>query len=517
MAGEERPATWQSLRAAVRSWRLASVVLLMFSSGLPLGLVWIAIPTWMKQEGADIRVVGLLALTQAPWTFKVLWSPLVDRYALPFLGRKRGWILASQMSLLGLGLALSAVARHPNAAVVAVLALGVAFASATQDIAIDAYRVEVLRRDEYGVATGAGFAAYRAAMLLAGGSAITFAAFASWSATQLALAVVYLPLMLVTILAPEAEAPVVPPRTLREAVWGPFVEFLGRHRAVEILAFVALYKFSENLAQALIRPFLVQVGFAPEDVGIGTAVVGMVAMVAGTFLGSLWSQSLGLGRALWAFGILQMTAHVGYAAVAVVGVNRPLMYAAQVLETGTSGMAAGAFGILLLRLTQKRFSAAQYALLSSLLSLSRVVTGPIAGVLADSLGWASFFLLATLAGIPGLLMLRRFVPWSVREPDFESRAAADVGPPPSNRAVLWRGAAVGLIGGALGLCLMGLLGGVKDYRAGLEFNLASHLLRLVTPSTLVDWVTALGLATLAGGAGLAAAAVGASRRLSPTE
>ena len=204
--GRARPGTWESLRAARGSWRLLSVVLLSFSSGLPLGLVWIGIPAWMARAGVDIKVIGLFTLAQAPWSFKLLWSPSMDRYPLPFLGRKRGWILASQIALVALGIGLASVSRHPEAVwVIGGFALAIAFASATQDIAIDAYVVEVLRRDEQGLAVGARTAFYRGAMLVSGGVSITLAADTSWTFVNLLLALLYVPFMLVTWFAPEPE------------------------------------------------------------------------------------------------------------------------------------------------------------------------------------------------------------------------------------------------------------------------------------------------------------------------
>jgi len=494
------------------SWRLLSVVLLSFSSGLPLGLVWIAIPAWMARAGIDIKVIGLFTLAQAPWSFKLLWSPAMDRYPLPVLGRKRGWILASQVALVALGLWLAGVSEHPEAVwVIGAVALATAFASATQDIAIDAYAVEVLRKEEHGAASGGRTAFYRAAMLISGGVSITLAAETSWVFVNLLLALAYLPMMVVTWLAPEPEAVPEAPRTLRDAVWGPFIGFLAQHRSLEILAFVVLYKLSDNLTQALTRPFLVQVGFNDFDVGVATATIGNAAAIAGTFLGGLLTQSLGLGRALWIFGFLQIFSNLGYAAVAQIGVNRPVMYAAQAFELGSTGLGSGAFGVLLLRLTQKRFSATQYALLSSLFTLPRILAGPIAGVAADALGWRDFFVLTVFTGVPGMMMLARFVPWSVREPVFEVQAPS-WGPPLLRRALLARamgGALLTLASGGLVLCVLEALSGV---RAGRAFDLMPPLRAALAPQTVGQWTTAAGLLILAVAGGLGTAATLVARR-----
>jgi PAT family beta-lactamase induction signal transducer AmpG len=495
-----------------RSWRVASVVLLSFSSGLPLGLVWLAIPAWMARVGVDIKVIGLFTLAQAPWSFKLLWSPSMDRFPTPWLGRKRGWVLVGQVGLFVLTLWLAGVSRHPEAVwVIGALSLAIAFASATQDIALDAYAVEVLRREELGFASGARAAFYRAAMLVAGGASITIAAQTSWAFVNVCLALLYLPFMLVTVRAPEPEHLEAPPRTLRDAVWGPFVGFLAQHRSLEILAFVVLYKLSDNLTQALTGPFLVQIGFDDFDVGVARTTIGQAAAIGGTFVGGLLTDRLGLGRSLWIFGILQLVSNLGYAAVAQVGVNRPLMYGAQAFELGASGLGMGAFGVLLLRLTQKRFSATQYALLSSLFTLPRVLAGPVAGVLADRLGWRDFFVLTVLFGVPGLVMLARFVPWGVRDVDFEVLAPS-WGPPLTRAGLLVRsalGVGVALVVGAAGAVAVSTLTALRE---GGHLPLRAALTGLVRPSGTADWTTLGGIVVLAGLGGVATAATLAARR-----
>jgi len=500
------------LRSMVGSWRLLSVVLMSFVSGLPLGLVWLAIPAWMAREGVDIKVIGLFTLAQAPWSFKLLWSPWMDRYTPPLFGRKRGWILIGQVALFGLTLWLAGVSDRPDAVwVIGALTLAIAFASATQDIAIDAYAVEVLRRDEQGIASGSRTAFYRAAMLVAGGASITLAASSSWAFVNLMLALLYLPFMIVTALAPEPDVLPPPPRSLREAVWGPFVGFLGQHRSLEILAFVVLYKLSDNLTQSLTGPFLVQTGFGDLDVGIARTTIGQAAAIFGVLVGGVLTDRIGLGRALWIFGFLQLVSNLGYAVVAEVGVNRPVMYAAQAFEHVSSGLGSGAFGVLLLRLTQKRFSATQYALLSSLFTLPRVLAGPVTGVLADAMGWRDFFVLTVVFGVPGLLMLGRFVPWGARDVEFDVPAPS-WGGPLSRAGLAWRvalGAGASLLVGLSGLALVAGLSGV---RAGRGFTAGPALASAFSPSSVGEWTTTAGLLVLAVLGGLATAATLVARR-----
>jgi PAT family beta-lactamase induction signal transducer AmpG len=510
--GVRRPGTLDSLKAVAGEWRLVSVVLLSFSSGLPLGLVWLAIPAWMARAGVDIKVIGLFTLAQAPWSFKLLWSPSMDRFRPPFLGRKRGWIVLAQVALLATTLGLAGVAGHPESVwVIAAFALAIAFSSATQDIAIDGYAVEVLRREEHGIATGARTMAYRVAMLVAGGVSITLAASTSWAFVLTLLALLYVPMMLVAATAPEPEALPSAPRTLRDAVWGPFVGFLRQHRALEILAFVVLYKLAENLTMSLTRPFLVQTGFDDVDVGVATATIGQGAMIAGTLAGGILTDRIGLGRALWIFGFAQLVANLGYALVAQVGVNRPVMYGAQAFEYVTSGLAGGALGVLLLRLTQKRFSATQYALLSSLFTLPRILAGPVAGVLADTMGWRNFFLTTPFFGIPGMVMLARFVPWGVREVVFEVRAPAQ-GKPLSRGDLVARGLVGALCAGLVGLGGVGLVGGLRGLRAHRGFAALPAVEAVLHPSGVGDWTTAAGILVLVVLSGLATAATVAARR-----
>ncbi|HZI82051.1 MAG TPA: MFS transporter [Vicinamibacterales bacterium] len=413
-----------SLLEALRSRRTLSVSVLSFASGLPLGLVWYAIPDWMRDIGVDIRLVGLLTLAQAPWSFKVFWSPLIDRYAPPFWGRRRGWMAVTQLALGVLVLMLAGVGDRPATVwVVGALAFAIAIASASQDIVIDAYAVDVLRKDEHGAAVGARLAFYRAAMLVSGGLTITLAARIGWPAVNALLALVFVLMVALTWRSPEPEAQPAPPATMREAVWRPLMGMLRRPRALEILAFVILYKLGDQLTQSLTRPFLIDMGYDAFHRGLAMTTLSVAFTILGTFVGGLASTAVGLGRALWIFGAVQIFSNAGYFLVAVLDQpNLVVMYGATSLETFTAGLGMGAFGVLLLRLTDKRFSATQYALFSSLFALPRVVAGPLTGFTVSALGWPAFFLLTMVLAVPGLMMLARFVPIGVREPDFEAGA-----------------------------------------------------------------------------------------------
>jgi PAT family beta-lactamase induction signal transducer AmpG len=499
----------ESLVTAMRSRRTAAVALQSFASGLPLGLVWYSIPDWMRDIGVDIRVVGLITLAQAPWTFKVMWAPLMDRYVPPFWGRRRGWMAITQVALFVLGLLLAGVGQRPEAIwVVGALATAVALASATQDIAIDAYAVEVLRKDEQGPASGARVALYRAAMFASGGLSISLAARIGWPAVNVLLAFVYLAVLVVTWKSPEPDVQAPPPRSLRDAVWQPFLSFLTRPRALEILSFVVLYKIADQLTQSLTRPFLIDMGYGPDERGAALGAVAIAATLVGAFIGGWITTVTGLGHSLWIFGFLQVFSNVGYYLLSILG--RPIalaMYGATGFELLTSGLGTGAFSVLLLRLTEKRFSATQYALFSSLFALPRVLAGPITGFTVNAIGWSPFFLTTMVLGIPGLLMLNRFVPLGVREPDFELEAAP--APPATAVGFLRPAVTSGLALAVVGTLLLSTLDAMDSMRAAPDqgFDFGAALGRLLRPAAISGWVTILGLLSFAAVGGVFVAAM----------
>jgi len=503
-----------NLARALSSWRTAAVALLSFASGLPLGLVWYAIPDWMRSIGVDIRIVGLFSLAQVPWAFKVLWSPLMDRYVPPFWGRRRGWMALMQLALAILSLALAGVGSHPDAIwVVGAIGLAIALASASQDVAYDAYAVDVLREDEQGPASGARLAFYRAAMLVSGGVSITLAGYWGWPAVNALLGIVYVAMLGLTWLAPEPEEKTEAPRSLRDAVWEPFLGFLARHRALEILAFVFLYKFADQLAQALTRPFLIDMGYDSDQRGVALSTIGMVATILGGLLGGVTTTLAGLGHSLWVFGLLQIFSNVGYFFLAgLEAPSIPMMYGATGFELFTSGLGTGAFSVLLLRMTQKRFSATQYALFSSLFALPRLLAGPISGFVVDAIGWRTFFLSTLLMGIPGLVMLARFVPIGVREPEF-SVSEAERKRPLSPGELAARGGLGAALAGALAVFSVAALAALKTMREApaIGFDLARAASEMRNPTEVTDWVQLIGIAAFTAIGGLFTAAIYAAR------
>ena len=521
-----RPSAWAGLAAALSSRRIAAVTLQSFSSGLPLGLVWIALPALLTYRGVDIRTVGLFSLAQAPWTFKFLWSPLMDRFGprFPRMGRRRSWILVCQLVLAVTILVLAGAGTTADVTVIALLALVIAFGSASQDIVIDAYAVEVLERSEQGLAVGARTALARTAVLLSGAVTITLGQRLGWPPVLAGVALLFVPLAAVVLWSPEPTAPPPPPRTLREAVFGPLLDLFRRQGILPILGFLFFYKFGENLATALIRPYLIQKCYVPEDVGLATATIGLICLITGTLVGGASTERIGLTRALWIFGAMQDVGFLGQVLVdhltpgspcagGVIGAviqpmsHRFAMYGAIALENLCQGLATGAFGVLLLRMTERKFSATQYALFSSIFALGRTVTGPIAGYFADALGWTPFFFVCTVASIPGLILLQQFAPLGGREPRLDALERMEARP--VSRARL---ASTGVVSAAAGfgiaLGTSALLAALKAARLdpGKGVDLATALTRALSPSTTSDWVRlgGLGVVGLVAGGGAAA-------------
>lgn len=490
------------------------MTLLSFPSGLPLGVVLITIPYWLQQSGVDIKTIGLVTAAQIPYAFKFIWSPLIDRFA-PRKARKRFWVLLTQ-GLLALLFGLMAVfAKHPAVGVVAALTMLISFLSATQDIAYDAYAVEVLRREELGMAVGARSALARAGIFVAR-FVNTLGPRVGWSRVFGTVSALFLPFMAVTALGPEPEVPIAPPRSLRDAIWEPFVGFLRHPRALGIIAFLFFYKYADNLATSLISPFFGQMGYRPEDIGVAQGSIGLVFTILGTFAGGVLAQSLGLGRALWMFGILQALGNLGYAGVAHVGVYRPVMYGAVALEAVSSGMGTGAFSVFLLRLTQRQFSATQYALFSSIFALGRTLAGPPAGFMVDALGWKTFFLITPLCALPGLFLLNRFAPWREREvtglPEDSERTHAAHGEPVSMGGLVTRALFGGLLGTLGSYSVTLLMSALKAARGNKPLDLPAALVRLLHPARAVDHVDLVTSPLFGVLCGLAVAAYLAARR-----
>jgi len=390
--------------------RLLLMLPLGFASGLPLPLSSSTLQAWLTVEGVAIATIGLFALTGLPYTLKFLWAPLVDRFVPLPVGRRRAWLLLTQ-TVLALALAgLAAFDPHNQLLLIAGFALLIAFFSATQDIAFDALRTDILRPEERGLGAALSVTGYRLAMLVAGALALILGEHWGWSNTFLLMAGLMAITLVVTLLTPEPEgAPA--PRSLAEAVSGPLKAFFARPEAWGLIALVVLYKLGDAFAGSLSTAFLIRgAGFTPTDVGLVNKGFGLAATLIGALAGGLWLMRLGLFRALMLFGILQAVTNLGFLALALTGHNYLLMVLAVGLENLAGGMGTAAFVALLMGLCEARYSATQFALLSALASLGRVLLGPVAGGVVTWLDWPLFFVLTFLAALPGLWWLNRMRP-----------------------------------------------------------------------------------------------------------
>ncbi|MEW5974143.1 MAG: MFS transporter [Pseudomonadota bacterium] len=390
--------------------RLFLMLPLGFASGLPLPLSSSTLQAWLTVEGIAIATIGLFALTGLPYTLKFLWAPLVDRFVPLPVGRRRAWLLLTQ-TVLALALAgLAAFDPHNQLLLIAGFALLIAFFSATQDIAFDALRTDVLRPEERGLGAALSVTGYRLAMLVAGALALILGEHWGWSNTFLLMAGLMATTLVVTLLTLEP-AGVHAPRSLAEAVSGPLKAFFARPEAWGLILLVILYKLGDAFAGSLTTAFLIRgAGFTPTDVGLVNKGFGLAATLIGALAGGLWLMRLGLFRALMLFGILQAVTNLGFLALALTGHNYPLMVLAVGLENLAGGMGTAAFVALLMGLCEVRYSATQFALLSALASLGRVLLGPVAGGVVTWLDWPLFFVLTFLAALPGLWWLNRMRP-----------------------------------------------------------------------------------------------------------
>ncbi len=387
------------------SGRLLVHVLFGFVCGLPLLLTGSLLQAWMNDAGVDLSTIGLFAFVGLPYTLKFLWAPLFDRYTPSLLGRRRGWLLLMQLALILslLLLAFSQPATSPLS--LAVAALLVAFFSASQDVVVDAYRRESLRDEEQGLGASFYVNGYRLGMLLASGGGLIMADFMSFRSVYLVMAGIMLGGVATTLFSPEPDEPQGQPRTLREAVVEPFVEYFGRRDALLILLFILLYKIGDAMAQHMTTPFYLAIGFSKSEIGTVVKLFGFSATILGGLLGGVLILRLGIFRALWSFGILQGVSTAGFALLALLGDHLGGLAAVIAFENLSGGMGTAAYIAFMASLTNQRFTATQYALLTSFMGIPRVMAAAPTGYMVESMGWFSFFLFCTLIALPGLWLL----------------------------------------------------------------------------------------------------------------
>lgn len=401
--------------------RMLMCVAFGFSSGLPLYLLLQLLPAWLRSEGLNLKTIAAFAFMQLPYTWKFLWSPLMDRYTLlQTLGRRRSWILATQLALFASIVGLGMCQPQLNIALVALLATLVALFSASQDIVIDAYRRETLSDEELGLGNSLYVNAYRIAGLVPGSLALILADHLAWAQVFLVVGLFMLPGIGFTLWARE---PVIvsAPKTLLASVVEPFKEFIHRsgwQHALWVLLFILLYKLGDSMATALATPFYIDMGFSKTDIGAIAKGSGLVMQIAGAFVGGLWMLKLGINRGLWVFGVVQALSILGFAWLATSGpfteigaAERGMLAIVIGFEAFGVGLGTAAYVAYMARETNPAYTATQLALFTSLSAVPRSVFNALTGGMVETLGWQQFFYVCTLLAIPGMLLLFKVAPW----------------------------------------------------------------------------------------------------------
>src|SRR5688572_10588810 len=418
--------------------KMAALLFLGFASGLPFYLTSTTLQAWMTQANVDLTTIGVFSLVGLPYSLKFLWAPLLDRYVPPFLGRRRGWLLITQILLV---IAIGAMSLHdPRLGLQALAfnALFIAFFSASQDVAGDAYRTDVLHHREMGAGASVWVLGYRIALLLTGALAFVLADRMPWPTVYLILSSLMLVGIIASFLAPEPVLDDAPPRSLADAVILPFNEFFTRSglaRGLLILLFIVMYKYSDSLVAVMGTPFLLQAGYTQTEIGVIRGGAGLIATIVGALAGGALLARIGINKTLWIVAILQAVSNLGYYFLSVMQQNRPWLLGVIIVENFIAGIAAAVLLAFLMMMCAKRVSATQFALLSSLVAVSRdILTAPSGGI-ADATGWPSFFLITIAAGLPALLMLPFIAPWTRDTPigsaSHTGRTEAEPAPSPA--------------------------------------------------------------------------------------
>ena len=403
---------WQDI---LLSRKMVTCIFLGFSSGLPLYVLIQLVPAWLRSHEVDLATIGLFALIGLPYTWKFLWSPLLDRFKLPFLGRRRGWALLSQVGLL---FSIAALGQFdPTASLQAIVAtvFMISLFGASQDIVIDAYRRELLADDELGTGTSFFVNAYRLSSLVPGALALILSDILPWAVVYWVTASFMLVGIVTTLVIKEVSDDSMAPATLREAVVDPFVEFFSRDgikAGLAILAFMFLYKLGDNMATALATPFYLDMGFSRTEIGSIAKIASLWAAIAGGILGGIVMLKVSINRALWLFGFVQMFTILGYVWLSTIGhspVGLFIVVSGEYLGVGLGAIALTAF---MARETSKAFTATQFALFSSFLAVPRIFANASTGFIIEAIGYTQFFILCTLVAIPGMLLLLKVAPWN---------------------------------------------------------------------------------------------------------
>jgi PAT family beta-lactamase induction signal transducer AmpG len=389
-------------------------IFLGFSSGLPLFILYNLLSAWLKSEGVDLKAIGLFALVGMPYTWKFLWAPAMDRFKLPFLGRRRGWMVVTQIAVMLAVILMGQFNPSTEIWIVVFLASIVAFFSASQDIVVDAHRREWLTEGQMGSGTALFVNAYKLSTLVPGSLSLILSDLITWDWVFFITGLFMLPGILTTLLVSEPREYGPPPQTMKEAVIEPFKEFIHRSgwkHAAFILLFIFLYKLGDSMASALATPFYIELGFTRTEIGIVAKNAGLWASILGGILGAYWMLKTGVNKGLWIFGVLQAVATFGFVVLAQSGPDLWVLSWVIGFEAITAGLGTAAFTAYLALETNPRFTATQFALFTSLSAVPRTFINALTGYIVEFTGWTNFFIICVILALPGLMLLPKIAPW----------------------------------------------------------------------------------------------------------
>jgi PAT family beta-lactamase induction signal transducer AmpG len=387
-----------------------------FASGLPLFILISLIPAWLRIENIDLKVIGLFSLIQLPFTWKFIWAPIFDRYKI-LMGRRRGWLIVFQILLL---LSIASLGFF-NAAIdlktIALISFLIAIFSASHDVVIDAYRREILDDAELGIGNAIHVNAYKISSLIPGSLSLILADMISWQNVFLITSLFMLVGIGMTLAVKEPDTQYIQPKNFKDSVIQPFISFFkknGRENALYILLFIFLYKLGDSMATALVTPFYIDLNFSMTEIGIIAKNAGLWASVIGGFLGGIWMIKIGINKALWIFGFLQLVTIIPFIVLSMVGHNLILLGITVGLESFAMGLGTTALIAFISKQTDPRYTATQFALFTSLASIPRSITNASTGFIVESLGWTNFFYLCFMLAIPGMLLLLKVAPYKLK-------------------------------------------------------------------------------------------------------
>jgi PAT family beta-lactamase induction signal transducer AmpG len=398
--------------------RMLVCVLTGFSSGLPLYLLIQFVPAWLRTYGVDLGTIGLISLVMFPYTWKFVWSPVMDRYVLPFFGRRRGWMFVTQLGLIVSMACLGLFDPTQDLSAIVLVVATIAFLSASQDIVIDAYRRELLPDEELGVGNGFYAQAYRLSSFVPGSLGLIMAGFLPWSIAHLTIALFMLVGLVTTLLIKETSEAGSEPSTLESAIIDPFREFFsreGHQQALWILLFIVLYKLGDSMATTLETPFFIDMGFSTVEIGSIAKISKTIGATAGTILGGIVMVKLGINRCLWIFGGFQLVSILGYVVLSMVGKNYMVLALASGFEYFGVGLGSVALIAFMAKSTNQHFTATQFALFSSIAAVPRTFVSATTGYLIEFFGYTQFFIICFICALPGMVLLIKIAPWKAEE------------------------------------------------------------------------------------------------------